>query len=96
MSEKPKKGLDEMLIELIRAETDGLGELVELDEPRGPAESGEPDWVKIRRGEAYRQAYLQLTARLDSLIAELETARDEAEELVDQLAPDEFACSQCK
>ena len=85
-----------MLIELIRAETDGLGELVELDEPRGPAESGEPDWVKIRRGEAYRQAYLQLTARLDSLIAELETARDEAEELVDQLAPDEFACSQCK
>lgn len=96
MVEKPKKSLDEMLIELIRAETDGVGELVELDEPRGPAESEEPDWVKIRRGEAYRQAYLQLTARLDSLIEELEAARDDAEELVDQLAPDEFACSQCK
>ena len=94
MVEKPKKGLDEMLIELIRAETDGVGELVELDEPRRPAELEKPDWVKIRRGEAYRQAYLQLTARLDSLIAELEAARDDAEELVDQLAPDEFACSQ--
>lgn len=93
MVEKPKKSLDEMLIELIRAETDGMGELVELDEPRGPAEYGEPDWVKIRRGEAYRQAYLQLTARLDSLIEELETARDDAEELVDQLAPDESACN---
>lgn len=94
MVEKPKKSLDEMLIELIRAETDGFGELVELDEPCGPAGPEEPDLVKIRRGEAYRQAYLQLTARLDSLIEELETARDDAEELVDQLAPDEFACSQ--
>lgn len=94
MVEKPKKSLDEMLIELIRAETDGFGELVELDEPCGPAELEKPDWVKIGRGEAYRQAYLQLTARLDSLIEELEAARDDAEELVDQLAPDEFACSQ--
>ena len=94
MVEKPKKSLDEMLIELIRAETDGFGELVEPDEPCGPAELEKPDWVKIGRGEAYRQAYLQLTARLDSLIEELEAARDDAEELVDQLAPGEFACSQ--